>query len=57
MKGPGQLEPICEKCLIRELFLGEIPAKRQGVVAIEKKDRAVISCDAWWAGHESECGP
>ena len=37
LKGPGLLEPIYEKCLMRELFLQNIPAKNQVVVPIEYK--------------------
>jgi len=37
LKGPGLLEPIYEKCLMRELFLQNIPAKNQLVVPIEYK--------------------
>jgi len=37
LKGPGLLEPIYEKCLCRELFIRNIPAKNQFVVPIEYK--------------------
>jgi len=37
IKGPGLLEPIYEKCLMRELFLQNIPAQQQRVVPIEYK--------------------
>ena len=37
LKGPGLLEPIYEKCLLRELFLRDIPARQQVVVPIEYK--------------------
>jgi GxxExxY protein len=37
LKGPGLLEPIYEKCLMRELHLQGIPAKNQVVVPIEYK--------------------
>ena len=36
-KGPGLLESIYEKCLMRELELQEIPAKNQVVVPVEYK--------------------
>ena len=36
-KGPGLLESIYEKCLMRELELEEIPAKNQVVVPVEYK--------------------
>jgi len=36
-KGPGLLEPICEKCLMRELELQKIPARNQIIVPIEYK--------------------
>ena len=36
-KGPGLLESIYEKCLMRELELQAIPAKNQVVVPIEYK--------------------
>jgi GxxExxY protein len=36
-KGPGLLETIYEKCLMRELFLREVPAVNQLVVPIEYK--------------------
>ena len=36
-KGPGLLEPIYEKCLLRELFLQKIPAQNQLVVPISYK--------------------
>jgi len=35
--GPGLLESIYEKCLMRELELQEIPARQQSVVTIEYK--------------------
>lgn len=35
--GPGLLEFIYEKCLMRELELQEIPARQQSVVTIEYK--------------------
>lgn len=38
LKGPGLIESIYEKCLIRELFLQNIPAKQQVDVPIEYKD-------------------
>ena len=37
LKGPGLLESIYEKCLMRELFLQGIPAQQQVVVPIEYK--------------------
>ena len=37
LKGPGLIESIYEKCLIRELFLQNIPAKRQIIIPIEYK--------------------
>jgi GxxExxY protein len=37
LKGPGLLESIYEKCLMRELFLQHIPATNQLVVPIEYK--------------------
>jgi GxxExxY protein len=37
LKGPGLLEPIYEKCLVRELFLRRIPARQQVIVPIEYK--------------------
>ncbi len=36
-KGPGLLEPIYEKCLMRELALRGIPARQQVIVPIEYK--------------------
>ncbi|MGD0650826.1 MAG: GxxExxY protein [Verrucomicrobiia bacterium] len=36
-KGPGLLESIYEKCLMRELELQDIPAKNQLVVPVEYK--------------------
>lgn len=36
-KGPGLLEEIYEKCMIRELALQEIPAENQKIVPIEYK--------------------
>jgi GxxExxY protein len=36
-KGPGLLEEIYEKCLMRELDLQGIPAERQVVVPVEYK--------------------
>jgi GxxExxY protein len=36
-KGPGLLESIYEKCLMRELELQGIPARNQVVVAVEYK--------------------
>ena len=36
-KGPGLLEPIYEKCLMRELSLLGIPARNQWIVPIEYK--------------------
>jgi GxxExxY protein len=36
-KGPGLLEPIYEKCLLRELFLQHIPTQDQLVVPISYK--------------------
>ena len=36
-KGPGLIESIYEKCLMRELALGGIPAVNQKVVPIEYK--------------------
>ena len=37
IKGPGLLESIYEKCLMRELELRRIPAVRQVVVPVEYK--------------------
>ena len=37
LKGPGLLETIYEKCLMRELFLQGIPAQNQLVIPIEYK--------------------
>jgi GxxExxY protein len=37
LKGPGLLEPIYEKCLMRELSLRRIPARQQVIVPIEYK--------------------
>ena len=37
LKGPGLLEPIYEKCLLRELTLRNVPAKSQVTVPIEYK--------------------
>lgn len=37
LKGPGLIESIYEKCLMRELDLRKIPAVRQMVVPIEYK--------------------
>ncbi len=37
LKGPGLLESIYEKCLMRELFLQDIPAVNQIVVPIDYK--------------------
>ena len=37
LKGPGLLESIYEKCLMRELELREIPARQQVQVPIEYK--------------------
>jgi GxxExxY protein len=37
LKGPGLLETIYEKCLLRELFLQGIPAQNQLVIRIEYK--------------------
>jgi GxxExxY protein len=37
LKGPGLLETIYEKCLLRELFLREVPCVSQLVVPIEYK--------------------
>jgi GxxExxY protein len=37
LKGAGLLEPIYEKCLMRELSLRKIPARNQLVVPIEYK--------------------
>lgn len=36
-KGPGLLETIYEKCLMRELEIRKIPAARQRIVPIEYK--------------------
>lgn len=36
-KGPGLLEEIYEKCMIRELALQEIPTENQKIVPIEYK--------------------
>lgn len=36
-KGPGLIESIYQKCLMRELFLRNIPALQQLVVAVEYK--------------------
>ena len=37
IKGPGLIESIYEKCLIRELELREIPAQQQVTVPVEYK--------------------
>jgi GxxExxY protein len=37
LKGPGLIESIYEKCLMRELFLQNIPATQQLIVPIEYK--------------------
>ena len=37
LKGPGLIESIYEKCLLRELQLQEIPAKQQVIVPVEYK--------------------
>jgi len=37
LKGPGLLESIYEKCLMRELFLRKIPARQQVTVPVEYK--------------------
>jgi len=37
LKGPGLIESIYEKCLMRELFLQNIPAMQQLVVPVEYK--------------------
>ncbi len=37
LKGPGLLETIYEKCLMRELFLRQVPAVSQLLVPIEYK--------------------
>lgn len=37
LKGPGLIESIYEKCLMRELFLRQIPALQQIVVPVEYK--------------------
>lgn len=37
LKGPGLIESIYEKCLMRELFLQGIPAEQQVVVPVEYK--------------------
>jgi GxxExxY protein len=37
LKGPGLIESIYEKCLMRELFLQKIPATQQVTVPIEYK--------------------
>ena len=37
LKGPGLLESIYEKCLMRELFLQQIPAAQQVTVPIDYK--------------------
>jgi len=37
LKGPGLIESIYEKCLMRELFLQHIPARQQVVVPVEYK--------------------
>ncbi len=37
LKGPGLLEPIYEKCLMRELYLQGIPSRQQVIVPIEYK--------------------
>ena len=37
LKGPGLVESIYEKCLMRELFLQKIPACQQVQVAVEYK--------------------
>jgi GxxExxY protein len=37
LKGPGLIESIYEKCLIRELFLQNIPAIQQLLIPIEYK--------------------
>jgi len=36
-KGPGLLESIYEKCLMRELFLQQVPAVQQLTIAIDYK--------------------
>jgi GxxExxY protein len=36
-KGPGLIESICERCLLRELQLLSIPATTQKVVRVEYK--------------------
>lgn len=36
-KGPGLIESIYEKCMMRELFLQGIPARQQLVVEVEYK--------------------
>ncbi len=48
IQGPGLLESIYEKCLLRELELRGIPAVSQKAVRIEYKDMAfeeVLKCD------------
>ena len=37
LKGPGLVESIYEKCLMRELFLQNIPARQQLIVPIDYK--------------------
>jgi GxxExxY protein len=37
LKGPGLLESIYEKCLMRELSLRDLPARQQVVVPVEYK--------------------
>ena len=37
LKGPGLIESIYEKCLLREFHLQNIPAKQQVVVPVEYK--------------------
>ena len=36
-KGPGLIESIYERCLVRELELGSIPATTQKIVRVEYK--------------------
>ena len=36
-KGPGLIESICERCLLRELELRSIPATTQKIVRVEYK--------------------
>ncbi len=44
LKGPGLLESIYEKCLMRELALRGIPARQQIVVPVEYKGMVFDEC-------------